>query len=280
MLALLLLTALIIIVKYRSRQGSFTPPRDVESHIQSEEEAAVIVPKYSTNPLESNTYSKSYRQEPSLSQISHCQSSEISPVAKLEDRTPEKIAKFSPQVDDKSPPVSLAWVVGIKATVIEIHELTLNFPAKCLRQERRINISVRRYIFEENPVYVYTITPHELIFDKPVSVQLNSKWKDPNSAFLRKRKSKNDDWITVGTFSDNSRVPINKFCDLCPTYQLKTTKLGEGFSFYNITVSGHRESRSHITLEVNLLANACKDTLQSQVCLLLGVESNLRRKIV
>ena len=274
-----LLAALIYIVRHKSKQGSFRP--EVEGNIQSNGEEDVDVSKYATNPLDSNILakSKSQRQGLSFPKVSHRQSTGNNTVAEQENMISDRKERFSPQVDEKSPPVSLAWIVGKKATTIEIHELTLTFPAKCLKREKRINISVRRYIHKEDPVYVYTVTPHELVFDKPVTLHLNSKWKDSNSAFLLKRKSHNDDWITVGTFANEKGVSMYEFCDMCPTYKERTAEFGKGFSFNNVSVAAQRDSQ-FVTLEVNLLADACNDTLQSQVSSLVVVGNEKKECLI
>ena len=279
--AALLVTALVasaIIWKWKANRGSFS----VQGNPAADSADSCEDLQTCTKPLESNILQKSKRQsqESSHSKISRHLSSEIvNSVTELEDIAPDKTPKFSPKVDGKSPPVSLAWVVGKNATAIEIHELTLNFPAECLKQERRINISVRRYVYEEDPVYVYTITPHKLVFDKPVTVQLNRRRKDPTSAFLRKRKSQNDDWITVGTFANDKGVSMDEFCDLCPTYKERTAELGKGFSFNNVSVAAQRDSQ-FVTLEVNLLADACNDTLQSQVSSLVVVGNEKKECLI
>ena len=270
------LVALLIIWRRKANRGSFSVQGNPEA------DSADSCKQTCTKPLESDILRKSKRQsqESSRSKISRHLSSEIvNSVTELEDIAPNKTPKFSPKVDGKSPPVSLAWVVGKNATAIEIHELTLNFPAECLKQERRIYISVRRYIYKEDPVYVYTITPHKLVFDKPVTVQLNRRRKDPTSAFLRKRKSQNDHWITVGTFANDKGVSMDEFCDLCPTYKEKTAELGKGFSFNNVSVAAQRDSQ-FVTLEVNLLADACNDTLQSQVSSLVVVGNEKKECLI
>ncbi|XP_065842275.1 uncharacterized protein [Oscarella lobularis] len=174
-------------------------------------------------------------------------------------------ATASDLADD--PVLAMMWTVGGEKQVnVAMQDLSFEFPAHCLEKESPIAIALKPGSGPPNASssgYIFTVAPHNLSFEPPVTVRVNSESKAPESS-LWKRESNDSEWVLLGDFGQANEVKVNEFCDLClTTYTPKEQEMGDGYKFHKILFVG-RKYETAVTVEVDLLRDACNATFREE----------------